>query len=115
MMKKGLISIVLTAVILIATAVTGSAKVIIEDVGDSIFPSYFMPAEGEVGALVIPVEFVDFRFQEDPVQTLDSMFGGEGTAYVPSVADYFTRASYGEMQLRPEVQPVVRLSGTRKS
>ena len=115
MMKKGLISIVLTAVILIATAVTGSAKVIIEDVGDSIFPSYFMPAEGEVGALVIPVEFVDFRFQEDPVQTLESMFGGEGTAYVPSVADYFVRASYGEMQLRPEVQPVVRLSGTRKS
>ncbi len=115
MFKKGVLSIFLSLLIAAHLTITGSAKVMIEDVGDSIFPSNFMPAEGDVGALVIPVEFVDFRFQEEPVQTLEAMFSGEGTAYVPSVADYFARASYGEMQLKPEVQPVVRLSGTRKS
>ncbi len=115
MFKKGVLSIFFSLLIAAQLTITGSAKVMIEDVGNSIFPSNFMPAEGNVGALVIPVEFVDFRFQEDPGQTLEAMFSGEGTAYVPSVVDYFARASYGEMQLTPEVQPVVRLSGTRKS
>lgn len=102
-------------VIMIAAIIPVSAKVIIEEVGASIFPSRFMPSEGDVSALVIPVEFVDFRFQEDPVDTLDEMFNGSGTTYAPSVKEYFDRASYGEMQFSAQIQSVIRLSNTRKS
>ncbi len=115
MFKKAFFSVILTAAILFGSATYGSAQVWIEDVGTSIFPSRFMPSEGSVGALVIPVEFVDFQFQEDPVDTLKAMFDGDGTDLAPSVADYFYAASYGEMQMLPEIQPVVRLSDTRKS
>ena len=115
MYKKAAISIFLAISLLVTLAIPGSAQVIIENVGTSIFPSNFMPAQGNVGALVIPVEFIDFRFQEDPVENLEAMFSGNGTDLVPSVEDYFTNASYGEMKINAEIQPVVRLDKTRSS
>ena len=115
MYKKAAISIFLAISLLVTLAIPGSAQVIIENVGTSIFPSNFMPAQGNVGALVIPVEFIDFRFQEDPVENLEAMFSGNGTDLVPSVEDYFTNASYGEMKINAEIQPVVRLDKTRRS
>ena len=92
---KVILTFCLILVMILTTILPVSAKVVIEEVGSSIFPSRFMPSEGRVNALVIPVEFIDFRFQEDPVATLEEMFNGNGTSYAPSLKDYFSRASYG--------------------
>ena len=115
MCKKFIATLIVSFFLFFTMIVPGSAQVIIEEVGTSIFPSNFMPAQGSVGALVIPVEFIDFRFQEDPVENLDALFRGEGTAYAPSVEEYFEKASYGTMQIDAQVQPVVRLQDTRRS
>ena len=113
--QKIILSFCLIVIMSVTAVLPISAKVVIEEVGASIFPSRFMPAQGKVNALVIPVEFIDFRFQEDPIDTLDEMFNGSGTVYAPSVKEYFSNASYGEMQFSAQVQSVVRLSNTRKS
>lgn len=113
--QKIILSFCLIVIMLVTAVLPISAKVVIEEVGASIFPSRFMPAQGKVNTLVIPVEFIDFRFQEDPIDTLEEMFNGSGTAYAPSVKEYFSNASYGEMQFSAQVQSVVRLSNTRKS
>lgn len=115
MKKKILLSIWLICIMTLSLPLPGSARVVIEEVGESIFPSHFMPAEGNVNALVIPVEFIDFRFEENPVDKLEDIFNGSGLDLVPSVAEYLSQASYGKMQFSAQIQPVVRLSGTRGS
>lgn len=91
------------------------AQVIIEETGSSIFPSEFMPAEGEAYTLVIPVEFGDYRFAEDPVPQLETIFFGDGSALAPSLSDYFEKASYGKLIIQGEVQPVVTLPSGRQA
>lgn len=91
------------------------AQVVIEETGDSIFPSWFMPAEGEVCALVVPVEFSDYRFAENPEDALEKILWQEGSEYAPSLSDYFDKASYGKLSLKGEVQPVVTLPEARST
>lgn len=117
-MKKHWICL-LWAISLLLTAVQPAEaqtlrQVVVEETGSSIFPSRFMQAEGQAHVLVIPVEFTDYQFSEDPVETLEEIFWGSGGTKTPSLTDYFARASYGELTISGEVQPVVALHGTRQ-
>lgn len=94
---------------------SAAAKVYVSSGSGSIFPSdLFMPAQGSVTALVLPVQFLDTMFDEDPASFLTELFSGSGTENVPSVSDYFTAASYGSLSLSFAVSPVVTLSGGRE-
>lgn len=114
-LKKVMSILILSIAFLIAYIEPAWAQVVIEETDDSIFPSWFMPAEGDVCALVVPVEFSDYHFEEDPKAQLERILWSEGTEHVPSVSDYFQKASYGKLSLKGEVQPVVTLPEVRST
>lgn len=117
MIKKRLLrsisGVLLAILLLLVPTAKVLAKVIITESGSSFFEEPFTQSSGNVGVMVIPVEFEDELLPENATDQLKEIFWGEGVNGVPSVMDYYEAASYGDIYMDIVVQRVVTLPGNR--
>ena len=78
-----------------------------------------MPSKGNVHVLVIPVEFHDYKLDEDIGVQLESLFfgdTGENQAHYPyeSLKGYYERASFQQLHLSGDIIPTISLPYDRK-
>lgn len=117
MIKKRLLrsisGLLLAVLFMMLPTAKAMAKVIITESGSSFFEEPFTQSSGNVGVMVIPVEFEDEVFPENATDQLKEIFWGEGVNGVPSVMDYYEAASYGDIYMDIVVQRTVTLPGNR--
>lgn len=65
-----------------------------------------MPGQGEVPLLVIPVEFSDFPFSNNDLDSLLRAFGEKENNYWYSLKDYYKESSFNKLSLKPSIVDV---------
>lgn len=70
----------------------------------------FMPAIGEQKALVMPIEFPDFPFNDNITDYLDEVFNSEAPSYFESLKTFYQKSSFGKLNITAEVLPIYRIS-----
>ncbi|MFQ9801328.1 MAG: immune inhibitor A domain-containing protein [Clostridia bacterium] len=81
--------------------------------GDTFFDGPYMQTKGTASLLVIPVDFPDEPSMTGSTSQLNEIsFGGGGSA-LASVADYYSRSSYGELAITGQVQEWYRAKHDR--
>lgn len=73
-------------------------------IGESSYTAY-LPAQGHVNLLVLPIEFTDFPFSQQTLSDLSIALGGtaEQTGYWESVASFYEKSSFGKVHLHFEI------------
>ena len=79
----------------------------IQEYGDRKGLSYGMPSTGNSKALVIPVEFTDYRAPVNMKQNLEkAFFGDENDTGWESLTSYYNESSYGKLNIEGKVLDV---------
>ena len=77
----------------------------------------YMPSTGNVNVLVIPVEFNDYKLDDDIEEQLSDLFFGESDEHYPyeSLAAYYRRASFDKLHIGGDVIPKIQLQFDRQT
>ncbi len=76
-----------------------------------------MPTKGVVNALVIPIAFSDYAFEEGDLEELEIAMNGdsEETKYWESVRSFYYESSFGKLEINSTIAPVYEVDMTALS
>ncbi len=89
------------------------ARITVTHTGDTFFDGPYMQTKGTASLLVIPVDFPDEPTMTGTTAQLNEIFFGGGGSALASVADYYSRSSYGELAITGQVQEWYRAKHDR--
>ena len=113
MKAKKLVQGGLVLLLFITAVAPVCARVTVTHTGDTFFDGPYMQTKGTASLLVIPVDFPDEPSMTGATSQLNEIFFGGGGSALASVADYYSRSSYGELAITGQVQEWYRAKHDR--